>query len=118
MKRVIVLLILALISLKVSSQNEEFIYTNSEFGVEIKFPAKPTISFNKASGIVHFEQTIAKLSLLSAGLTYYVSLESTSVNASDMVKTYKENYGDNASVKSQYEIGGKKTAEIFTCGSL
>ena len=49
MKKTTILLLLASLSINVFSQNEEFVYSNGAYGVEIKFPSQPVISGNNNS---------------------------------------------------------------------
>lgn len=106
MKKIIFLLIMTGISLKVNSQNEEFIYKNVEFGVEVKFPSKPTENtINNA----YVNQKTATLNLVSAGLSYGLLIQKSVVKI-DMVKTFK-NAGD-VTITSKYKTGDNEVTEF------
>jgi len=68
MKKITVLLLFAVISVKAFAQND-FLFTNAEYGVEIKFPAEPVIMDHLHNHFI-IKDYIATLNLLSAGLMY------------------------------------------------
>ena len=114
MKKFIFLLFFAMLYLKVFSQ-EEFIYTNAENGVEVKFPSKPEITFNETqAGNYIIKSYSALLRLQSAGLIYSVSIIKSTVKtfgySADIVNSQKNS--KNQTIRGEYEIGGKKITEF------
>lgn len=106
MKKAIFLILLALASISVFSQNEEFTYSNSDYGVEIKFPSKPSISGNKNS---RRDQPNASLSLpVNGGLTYNITIQKNNVLV-NYVNLFKDLGGF---VKTQYDVGNIKVTEM------
>lgn len=108
MKKTSVLLLMALLSINVFSQSEEFVYTNSPYGynVEIKFPTKPIISGNVNS---LSDPPVATLNLqVEGGLNYQILIQKK-VALLNWVNTFKRLGGE---VKSTYEIGRLKVTEM------
>ena len=114
MKKIIFLLLFALLFLKAISQ-KEYIYTNMDNGVEVKFPSKPEITYNETDFVVSlFKEYNALLSLKSAGLVYKVSINKGSgkvyVSAAESLEGFKKNFHPN--ISKEYVIGGKKITEF------
>jgi len=108
MKKNTLLLLLAIISINVFSQKQEFVYTNTPYGysVEIKFPAKPIISgdVNSLS-----DPPVATLNLqVDGGLNYQIMVQKK-VALLNWVNTFKRLGGV---VKSSYEVGRIKVTEM------
>jgi len=106
MKKSAVTLFLALLSFQLSSQNQDFYYTNPDYGVEIKFPAKPIMSGNRMS---RTEQPNATLSLpVNGGLTYYIIFQKNNILV-NYVNLFRDLGG---SILSKYEVGNSKITEM------
>ncbi len=98
MKKTTILLLLALLSIKAFSQSDEFVYTNTAYGVEIKFPSKPVINGNKNS---RSDQPCATLNLpVNEGLAYQILIQKNSVLV-NYVNLFKNLGG---TVKSKYKV--------------
>lgn len=107
MKEVSYLLLLILISVKAYTQNEEYIYRNEEFGVEVKFPSKPTEStINNA----YVNQVSANVNIVSAGLSYIIVVQKSSMKI-DIVENFKIANID-VTITSKYKIGDKEVTEF------
>jgi hypothetical protein len=106
MKKATIIVIFAFLSLKVYSQSKEFIYTNAVFGVEVKFPSKPTESINNNFGV---DQATANLNLVSAGLMYQLLIQKSSVKM-DMVKVFGN--AGKQSITAKYFIGDIEVTEF------
>lgn len=97
---------MALLSMKISAQNEEFVYSNTDYGLEVKFPSKPVMSGSNNS---RDQQPNATLSLpVNGGLTYYVIIQKSNILVNH-VNIYKNLGG---TVKYKYEIGSMKVTEM------
>lgn len=107
MKKITLLLFLIGLTTKVFSQ-KEFVYTNVEYGVEVKFPAKPTESSSHNSVV---DNCSATLSLISAGLHYGLVMQKSSVKV-DMVEGFKS-IGSKVIVNSKYKIDDKYEVTEF-----
>ncbi len=106
MKKTTILLLLASLSINVFSQNEEFVYSNGAYGVEIKFPSQPVISGNNNS---RSQQPCATLNLpVAGGLTYQLLIQKNNILV-NYVNTFKNLGGY---VKSEYEVGRIKVTEM------
>jgi hypothetical protein len=108
MKKTGIFLIVVLLSIKVSSQNEEYVYQNSPYGynVEIRFPSKPIFSgsVNSLS-----DPPVATLNLpIEGGLTYQILIQKK-VALLNWVNTFKRIGGV---IKSEYETGRLKVTEM------
>jgi hypothetical protein len=108
MKRTAIFLLLALVSVEVYSQNEDFIYTSSPYGynVEINFPAKPIISGSISS---LSNPPVATLNLqVEGGLNYQILIQKKTPLL-NWVNTFKRVGGV---VKSKYEVGRIKVTDM------
>jgi len=108
MKKTTIYILLALLSIEVYSQNEEFVYTNSPYGynVEIKFPSKPIISGSVSS---LSDPPVATLNLqVEGGLNYQILIQKK-VALLNWVNTFKRLGGV---VKSKYEVGRIKVTDM------
>jgi len=106
MKKANVLLLFVLLAINVSAQNENFIYTNANYGLEIKFPSKPVIvdpqNIHKAIS--------ATLNLpVGGGLAYKVEI--WKLNASGTYSNYNYGIKKRGRAISHYEIGNIKAVE-------
>jgi len=102
MRKIAVLLLLALLSLTVHSQNDENLYKNAEFGVEVKFPTK----FEDAGmGIFTIMQTTPDF-FYSTGLIYAMDISTTGKRLEAL------NYMGNVTNKSAYKIGKYKVTNL------
>ena len=114
MKKVAYLLLFALMSMKALSQ-EGFIYNNSQYGVEVKFPSKPELTSKKTpiDKKSEYISQVASLMIVSAGLTYNLAIMEKSNGdmgkVDDLVETYKKTF--KASIKREYELFGTKILE-------
>lgn len=106
MKKPTLLLLLAFASIAAFAQKGDFLYTNSAYAVEIRFPSKPVINGNTIS---RSEQPSALLNLpVEGGLTYNISIQKTNALV-NYVNLFKRIGG---LVKSQYDVGNVKVTEI------
>jgi hypothetical protein len=107
MKKITLSLFLIVLTIMVFSQ-EEFIYSNIEFGLEVKFPSKPLEHRpdNSDADICN-----ARLNLISAGLFYNLLMQKNTIRL-DMVNIFKS-AGLKVIVKSKYEIEDKYNVTEF-----
>jgi len=111
MKKAAVIMLLTMLSINSFSQNEEFVYSNADFGVEVRFPSKPTITVNEKFSVT---QNVASLNLIAAGLNYQLLIQKSSVKI-DMLETFKS-AGD-VKITSRYNVGKKEVTEFdFSSG--
>ncbi len=106
MKKTAVLLVLVFISTILFSQNQDFVYSNGDYGVEIKFPAKPVIIDSQNSNST--DQGATLILPLEGGLSYNIVFQKTS-NLVNYVRIYKNLGG---TIKSQYKVGKIKVTEM------
>lgn len=99
------LLLLVFLSVRAFSQNE-YVYKNTDYGVDVKFPFEPKISVNNSSVL---KQTTALLNLYSYGLVYSMLIHESSLKQ-DWVKVYRD-IGD-VIIKSNYKVGNKEVTEF------
>jgi hypothetical protein len=109
MKTVTFLLLLTVVSIKVDSQNEEFLYTNAELGFEVKFPCKPVESEMDLGIIKVATVTTTPEFSFSTGLSYILTI-SYSTLKSDGAKSLS--YLGTIVNKSEYKVGRTKATEL------
>jgi hypothetical protein len=103
MKKMSILLIVVLLSVKVFSQTG-YIYKNADYRVVVTFPSEPEVNENK-----EYDFVIANLYLPSYGLNYTMNIQRGS---------FKTNLSKNLSqigeliIKSEYKIGKIKVKEF------
>ncbi|RPH31565.1 MAG: caspase family protein [Bacteroidales bacterium] len=106
MTKITIILLLAFLSISGFSQTEEFVYKNTEFGIEVKFPSKPT---ENTLNNTYVNQKTATLNLVSAGLSYGLLIQKSIVKI-DMLKTFKD-AGD-VTIMSNYTAGDNEVTEF------
>jgi hypothetical protein len=106
MKIITLFLLLIALTIMGFTQND-FIYTNDEYDVEIKFPSKPTEGETHSSIL---DNCTATLNLVSAGLSYSLVMQKSSVKV-NMVNAFKS-VGYKVIVKSKYEIDDYEVTEF------
>ena len=106
MKKTAVLLVLTVMSTTLFSQNQDFVYSNGDYGVEIKFPAKPVI--NSGSKNSRTQQPEATLNLaVDGGLTYQILIMKSGLT--NYVSLFKNLGG---TVLAKYEVGKANVTEM------
>lgn len=106
MKKIAILLMLIVVSINVFSQHEEFVYSNTDYGIEIRFPSKPAITGNKNS---RREQPNASVSLpVNGGLTYNLTIQKNNVLV-NYINLFRDLGGF---IKTQYDVGNIKVTEM------
>jgi hypothetical protein len=104
MKTTAILFLLALGSINLSAQNNEFVYTNAEYGIEVKLPAKPVESIKKEKDLTTI--TITSNLIFTAGLGYTIIIQKQAADF-DGVK----GLGMFGKVNFKYKVGQKEVAE-------
>ncbi|HUX53267.1 MAG TPA: caspase family protein [Williamwhitmania sp.] len=103
MKHATLLLFLAIQAVAVFSQSKEYIYTNAEHQVEIKFPAAPFVGGSRV------EAPSATLNLsVEGGLAYQIIIQKNNI-LTNYISLFKDL---GAIVKSKYDVGKIKVTEM------
>jgi hypothetical protein len=105
MKKITFFLLLIALTIMGFAQND-FVYANDEFNVEVKFPSKPSENTLNNS---YVNQRTATLHLVSAGLSYVLLIQKSDLEI-DMVKSFK-NMGE-VTITSEYKVGDNKVTEF------
>jgi hypothetical protein len=105
MEKVCFFLFVLFLSIKVNSQNE-YVYSNADYGVEVTFPSEPEVAGTKAKYLDFFS---ASLSLFSNSLSYSIAIERSPFE-SDKITAYS-NEGYDIINKSEYNLGKKNVKE-------
>jgi hypothetical protein len=105
MKKTTFFLLLIALTTMGFTQND-FIYTNDEFGVKVKFPSKPSENTLVNSSV---NQKTATLNLVSAGLSYGLLIQKSAVKV-DMLEVFKK-AGD-VSITSTYKTCDYEVTEF------
>lgn len=106
MKKTAVFIFLTFLSIPLFSQNQDFVYTNADYGVEIRFPEKPVI--NSGSKNSRTQQPEATLNLaVNGGLTYQILIMKSGLT--NYVSLFKNLGG---TVLAKYEVGKVNVTEM------
>lgn len=105
MRKITILFLLAF-SFEVYSQNENYIYKNEEFGVEVMFPSQPTES---AMNNDFLTQRGASLIIFSADLSYILIIQKSGFKL-DMAKGLND--VGKVNVTNYYVTGDKEVTEF------